>query len=201
MGYTTDFRGSLQLSRQLTDVEKEYINRFTGSRRMKRDSNKLWELYEGKHGNPFAKEQTPEAVYGKEGEYFAMDDGQMGQSRDNSIIDYNTPPGQRSYRETMNEDFDTTWNKRQEAIANGLCQPGLWCQWTINEENELEWDGGEKFYEYTAWLKYLIEHFFSKWGVILNGEIEWQGEDPDDIGKIVVKDNIVEEKEGRKEYD
>ena len=199
MGYTTDFTGTLQLSRKLKNKERKYINRISGTRRMKRDVSKLMELYEGKHGNPFATEKTPEAIYGNDGEYFAMKDDQMGQTQDASIVDYNTPPGQGGFME--NEDFDTKWNETQRRIKAGECQPGLWCQWIINKENELVWDGGEKFYEYTGWLQYYITNFFSKWGVMINGEIEWNGEDPDDFGKIVVKDNVIEEKVGRKVYD
>ena len=201
MGYTTDFSGSLQLSRELNEVEKNYINTFSRTRRMKRDVNKLMELYKGKHGYPFATEQTPEAIYGKDGEYFVLDDGDAGQTQDKSIIDYNVPPGLPSYNETRGMDFNTSWNLRNETIAKGECHPGLWCQWVINDDNELEWDGGEKFYEYTAWLKYLIKHFFGPWGVILNGEITWKGEDSDDLGKIVVTDNVVVEREGRITYD
>ena len=82
--------------------------------------------------------------------------------------------------------------------------PGFYCQWVITEykvkkpDGEqttvqiLEWDGGEKFYDYIDWLKYLIKHFFSKWNVLLNGEITWEGEDHDDRGKIVVTNNVVD---------
>jgi hypothetical protein len=69
--------------------------------------------------------------------------------------------------------------------------PGIWCQWIINDEGELVWDGGEKFYNYVEWLKYLIENYFQPWGVLLNGEIEWQGESMEDRGMIVVVDNVV----------
>ena len=68
--------------------------------------------------------------------------------------------------------------------------PGLWCQWIIRD-NQLVWDGGEKFYKYTEWLRYLIENFFAPSGYILNGRIEFQGEDVSDRGWIDVVDNIV----------
>ena len=70
-------------------------------------------------------------------------------------------------------------------------QPGLWCQWIINDDEELIWDGGEKFYNYVEWLEYLIEHFFAPSGYVLNGEVHYEGEDRNDFGKIVVKDNEV----------
>ena len=59
--------------------------------------------------------------------------------------------------------------------------------------NFLKWDTGEKFYSYTEWLEYLIENFFERWGYILNGEVEFQGEDKSDKGIIVVKNNVVRE--------
>jgi predicted NUDIX family NTP pyrophosphohydrolase len=40
-------------------------------------------------------------------------------------------------------------------------------------------------------LKYLINNFFEEWGIKLNGEVEWVGEDRSDKGKIVVVDNKV----------
>lgn len=75
-------------------------------------------------------------------------------------------------------------------------QPGLWCQWVVNG-NRLEWDGGEKFYNYIDWLEYLIKHFIEPTGYTLNGEVEWDGEDYDDNGCIVVENNKVHIKYGR----
>jgi len=40
-------------------------------------------------------------------------------------------------------------------------------------------------------LKYLINNFFEEWGIKLNGEVTWIGEDSNDRGKIVVEDNKV----------
>ena len=190
MGYTTDFQGQLNFDRVLTNEEMNYIKKFNDSRRMKRDVSKLYELHNGEGGNPFLpKEQT----YGNEGEYFVGDD-------DSSIIDYNKSPG--GVLKSKDEDFGTYWSRHTKQIQDGLCQPGLWCQWTINEDGtHLVWDGGEKFYNYVEWLKYLINHFFEKWGVKLNGEITWEGEDSEDMGKIVVVNNEVTVKVARITYE
>ena len=83
---------------------------------------------------------------GIEGEYYIKYDYKYC---DKSILDVNKPP---------------------------KTQPGLWCQWIINENDELCWDGGEKFYNYIEWLKYLIENFFVEENLIINGRIEFQGE-------------------------
>ncbi len=104
---------------------------------------------------------------GKEAAYFVGGQGLAGQARDESILDYNKPP---------------------------RGQPGLWCQWVPSADGTaIEWDGGEKFYEYTEWLQYLIKHFLAPWGYILNGEVQWQGEDDQDRGVIRVVNNRVSE--------
>lgn len=122
------------------------------------------------------KRQGLDAMYGVDGEfYFNPNSDSSGQERDASIVDYNTPPS---------------------------TQPGLWCQWTPSEDGtEIVWDGGEKFYYYTEWITYLIDAILKPRGYVLNGEVEWQGEDPNDFGKIVVLDNTVTEKQGRKVFD
>jgi len=197
MGYTTDFSGKFQFNRLLSIKEKNYINAFSSTRRMKRDPLKLMEIYKGKYGNPFPKNNTPQGIYGRDGEYFVREDGDSGQSRDASIIDYNTAPGQIPLN--TDENYMDTFAKNKKLIKGGTCQPGLWCQWIVDESGEyLEWDGSEKFYNYVEWLQYLIEHFFEEWGVKLNGNVEWIGEDSDqDRGKIVVKDNVVNVYDGK----
>lgn len=105
--------------------------------------------------------------------FVAGTDG-FGTERDSGVVDYNSPP--RS-------------------------QPGLWCQWVPTEDGTaIEWDGGEKFYSYTEWLTYIVDNFLKPWGYKLNGEVKWEGEESGDVGKIIVKDNVVSTKEGRVVY-
>jgi hypothetical protein len=202
MGYSTDFFGSITLSRELTDVEENYINKFSETRRMKRDVNKLMDVYKGEFGYPGVdKNSEPALIYGNEGEYFVGDN-----ENDGTVINYNLPPGHLPITDTFlnypndGGDWKERFVKQKEMILNGECTPGLWCQWII-VDNELIWDGGEKFYYYVEWLQYLINHFFSKWDVLLNGEIEWQGEDRDDFGQIVVTDNVIKVLTGKKVYE
>lgn len=169
MGYSTDFWGILTLSRDLTDVEKNYINEFSKMRHMARDIDALMAAYGGKHGNPRPESETAYGYYGEQGEFFANEDDES-----TGTLQANTP---------------------------SHTQPGLWCQWIINEDNELEWDGGEKFYNYIEWLEYLIDKFFFKWGVLLDGEITWQGEENTDMGMIVVKNSEITIKYGKIVYE
>ncbi len=112
----------------------------------------------------------------KNGPYFVDGDGFNGQRNSGDVIDNNRPP-------------------------HG--QPSLWCQWvpTIDGES-IEWDGNEKFYESPEWMDYLIQHFLRPnafahselpflQGHTLNGTIAAQGEDPNDMWLLHVKDNRV----------
>ena len=102
---------------------------------------------------------------GNEAEYFVGGVGDFGQDDDLSVIDHNDPPKN---------------------------QPGLWCQWVPSADGEgIEWNGGEKFYYYVEWLNYIIKNFLIPWGLVLNGTVKWRGEDFNDAGKIIVKDNVV----------
>ncbi len=103
---------------------------------------------------------------GTEGAFFVGAAGAFGQESDAlDIVDFNKPP---------------------------VGQPGHWCPWTPNDAGTaIEWVGGEKFYEYVPWLEYLIRIFLRPWGYRLNGEVVWIGGEPDDRGKIVVKENHI----------
>jgi hypothetical protein len=100
---------------------------------------------------------------GPEGAFFVGETGSAGQDHGPDVTDSNGPPAS---------------------------QPGLWCQWIPNEDGTaIEWDEGEKFYKFIAWIEYLIENFLKAWGYALDGTVEWTGEDNGDMGKIVIEKN------------
>ncbi len=119
-----------------------------------------------------------EEELGKDGEFYFEDDGFFGQSKNpkyGEIVDFNEPP------ET---------------------QPGLWLHWLIQEDRQtIIWDEGEKFYHYTRWIEYLIDRILKPRGYIVNGEVEWNGEEHGDLGLIEVKDNVVTAKPGKIVYE
>lgn len=89
----------------------------------------------------------------------------------------------------------------QDQNEQPVTQPGLWNHWVPTDDGEgIEWDGGEKFYEYVKWLKYIVKNFIQPWGYTLNGEVTWEGEDNKDIGKLIVKDNKVTTKKAKITY-
>jgi hypothetical protein len=159
MGYTTYFAGRFNLNKQLDDETFNLIDGLAKTRRMKRDINKLEEM-------GFSKVET----FGEEGEYFIKNDDEFGQSYDESIIDYNSPP---------------------------KTQPGLWLQWIPTEDKMgLEWDGNEKFYDSVEWIEYLINKILEPRGYILNGIVNAQGEDMKDKYHINIINNKVYNKSG-----
>lgn len=107
-------------------------------------------------------------LYGIEGEFFTDGKGILGQETDPSVIDGNEPP---------------------------RTQPSLWCHWTPTEDRlHIEWDGGEKFYGYIEWIKYIISKVLAPRGYVLNGDVDYRGEDFDDQGTIEIIDNVVDGK-------
>lgn len=105
-------------------------------------------------------------VYGVDGEFYVGGEGfYQFENRDDTIVDNNTPPAS---------------------------QPSLWLQWTPTETGRhLEWDGGEKFYNYIEWLEYIIEKVLIPNGYKLNGEVKYYGEETNDKGTITIIDNDI----------
>lgn len=125
-----------------------------------------------------ARKGLDEKLYGVEGEFYVQgkdDDFFLPEDkRDKTILDYNTPPS---------------------------TQPGLWCQWKPTADGKaIEWDGGEKFYNYIDWIDYLIIKVLAPRGYVLNGDVSWQGEDSDDRGIISIRNNVISTKLGRVVY-
>lgn len=74
--------------------------------------------------------------------------------------------------------------------------PGSYCQWELTKDcMHLRWDCGEKFYNYTEWLQYLIDTVLAPAGISLSGTVKYQGEQVGDTGTISVVDGkaIAEE--------
>ena len=163
MGYDTSFDGVFKLDKPLTPEHRAYLEAFAGTRRMQRNADKTATM-------PDSVREAVGLPVGDEGCYYVgmHDDGGFGQTTTPDITDYNKEP---------------------------KGQPGLWCKWIPCPADEpvhgIVWSGAEKFYYYTEWLVYLNEHFLRPWGYVLNGEVEWSGEEHGDVGKIYVKDNAV----------
>lgn len=130
------------------------------------------------------------------GPLFVKGEGVSGQGNGpDTIHDYNNPP---------------------------VGQPGLWCQWVPTDDGTaLEWDGGEKFYNSLEWMEYIVNRLLSPaarayvdahldederlksftCNHVLNGTVDADGEDPDDLWQIIVEDNVVKAAEGKIVYD
>lgn len=174
MGYTTYFNGTITSDREFSEPFIKYINDFNRIKHMKRDIEEI------KRKDPKWMEHCFDGNLGPEGAFYIGNSEPTATSRfdcDNiGVVDYNKPP-------------------------TGC--PGLWCDWKVDDcdKQAIVWDGAEKFYNYTEWMIYIIENFCKPAGYVLNGEIFWEGEDPDDKGKIKVVDNVVKECLGTVVYD
>lgn len=92
-------------------------------------------------------------------------------------------------------------------------QPGLWCLWEPTEDGTAIKDGGHdvSFYDPEEWMQYLIDHFLKPGALasatsdpqfnqftfdhVLNGTIDATGEEPGDIWRLKVQDNVVTRQE------
>lgn len=167
MGYNTQFRGRFDLDKKLTQTHAAYLQQFAYVRHIVRDAE-----IAGKMPDPIR-----EAVglpIGFEGMYFTGSSGHCGPDKDPykdpSIIDYNSPPNRI---------------------------PSLWCHWIPTEDlRGIAFDEETgKFYNYVEWIEFIIEHFLKPWGYVLNGEVQWVGEDVfDDRGTIIVENNVIQVK-------
>lgn len=169
MGYTTVFEGKYNINKKISRELADFINALGMTRRMKRDVSTIKEVFPDWAINCFNGD------LGIDGEFFVGSRENYGQTRDDSILDYNEPP---------------------------RTQPGLWMQWLVKPENmedinenefeaHIEWDGGEKFYEYDKWLEYLCDKILTPAGYFINGITLAVGEESEDASWIVVENNEV----------
>jgi len=106
--------------------------------------------------------------------------------------------GRFEFNKPLTDDMVKTYNefqeKRHEDGYKDNGKPSIWLAWEIVKEDDkfyLEWDGGEKFYKYVEWLEYVIKYIFKVWNAEISGVVEWRGEDWEDMGTIIVLDNVV----------
>ena len=127
-------------------------------------------------GKPDPKRRAVNLPIGDEGCFYVGEEDDFGQGDTHgSVVNHNAPP---------------------------RTQPGLWCQWKPldDEGTRFGWDYGEKFYYYVEWLHYIVDNFLEPWGYKLNGTVEWSGEEPGDLGRIIVTNNTIQEQHGRVTY-
>jgi hypothetical protein len=69
--------------------------------------------------------------------------------------------------------------------------PSSRCGWMPSKGGRsIEWNGNDKFYDYLTGIDWLIKSFFKPKGYILNGEVAWRGQESEDVGKIIIKNNV-----------
>lgn len=105
MGYSTDFFGSLDISPPIKPEHEAYINKFSETRRMKRNAALAETL----------PDETRAAVglpIGVEGSYFVGGGGFAGQEDDASVVNHNSEPAEQPglWCQWVIEDGKLEWN-------------------------------------------------------------------------------------------
>jgi len=80
--------------------------------------------------------------------------------------------------------------------ASKALPPDSYCQWELTRDClHIQWDGGEKFYNYIEWLQFIITHVLKPDGVSISGEVKFDGEEFGDQGILKIKcGKVVSEK-------
>ena len=171
MGYSTEFEGHFTVAPPLKPVHAAFLKKFSVTRRVKRNERIT-------AGLPDPERVAVGLPPGTEGAFYVGNEG--GDYRGTAewraalpslgVVDYNQPPAG---------------------------QPGLWCQWVPTPDGAgIEWNEGEKFYDYDQWLQYLIDQFLQPWGYTVSGSISWSGEEEEDVGILEVTGNVVRSRFG-----
>ena len=145
MGYTTYFNGSFKFNKPVEDWLTEYIHKFSTTRRMKRDNEKIKELF------PNWESMCFNGYLGKDGEYFVGGTGFYGQDKDESVINYNGPactqPGLWCDWEIDATNNELVWNEAEkfyyyidwlEYLIDNFFEP---LGYVLN--GEVKWEGEE----------------------------------------------------------
>lgn len=85
MGYHTQFTGSFNLNKKLSDNHYEYLKKFSETRRIARNSDIAERMAD-------VSRKKVKLPIGIDAQYFVGAKGFSGQEKDQSIIDYNQPP-------------------------------------------------------------------------------------------------------------
>jgi len=86
MGYTTKFEGKFIITPPVNEELRDYINKFSSVRHMKRNNKKIKKIFPDYATNCF------HGLLRKEGEYFVGGTGFAGQDFTEDIINYDIPP-------------------------------------------------------------------------------------------------------------
>lgn len=90
------------------------------------------------------------------------------------------------------------FNEDPDLIKEGERPKGGYMQWVPSETlDAIVWDQNEKFYDYEAWLSWLVKWLAAR-GINGAGQLDWRGESSDDIGKIIVVDDLITVEKGAK---
>jgi hypothetical protein len=92
------------------------------------------------------------------------------------------------------EPWESDPNNLNRPYRGKLADPriGIWCDWAFRTEADatvMEWNGNEKSYHQAEWGQHLISLFPE--GHTVTGTINAQGEDANDIWRMVAKDRTI----------
>jgi len=106
---------------------------------------------------------------------------------------YNTQfEGEFSLNKPLDEETCCALEDLADSRHDDNVAPSVWCQWVVGADRQsIKWDGGEKFYGYIGWIRYINHYYLLPKGVKLNGDVAFQGEFLKDCGRIVASEGRI----------
>jgi hypothetical protein len=193
MGYQTWFVGDFTFDPPLNESQRVWLEAFNDMRHVSWNYSALEQNDLGRaagfrevgpcgvfYVDPPSARPVLVSVAGTESPFVEVYDAEI---RRELIENDNIPTGQPIYKGEILVDKGCSL----------LAKPGLWCQWRPTPDGQrLEWDGGEKFYHYVEWLEWLVQWVFAPvFRVTITGRVAWDGEQSEDFGYIVARENVI----------
>ena len=162
MGYSTEFYGNILITPTPSNDFIEKVNEWLKQRHMIFFSTDILSRY------PYADDDTVDGLPVADNGWNWINGYMDSSSSTVRVVDPNCPPTPCT---------------------------SLWSDWTIVYNGSggalLTWNGDEKSYDMWEWLQLLIDHVFAPYGYVLNGSVDFQGENDYDSGNFTVVDNVI----------
>lgn len=192
MGYYTTFHGTLEITPPLQPHHKAYLERWFEMPHYRHDETALAKIPDPQReavGLPVGPQGAFSVVVNQPDDHW---------TRDGISIE---PPKVGARAGLRMKDGPKT--------PDGMPNQSTWCPWNVvdDEPNATTLQIGEgsgdsrKAYGFQDWLVYCLDKFFVPWGYKVNGAVQWEGEEREDIGEIVAKDNHVTFYDGKIVYE
>jgi hypothetical protein len=192
VGYTTSFHGHFSLDKPLAAEHKVYLEAFSDTRRMKRNSAKTEKMKD-------KRRKDAALPIGIDGGFYVGDQEDFGQSKTSDVLDYNSPPaGQPGLwcQWVPTEDgMGMEWNQSEKFyhytewltyLIDNFLKP-----WGYVVNGNVSWTGEDSDDLGRIWVKNNVVKAVKT--QLLNDEPDWGDSIPEPLDEVDVAPSPIED--------